>query len=126
MTKLLRFTPSILLLLCAFSISAQELPAHSDHNHTSCTHTNDQVFSKSELTNSFEKNVFSYNFISSKQIRSAFDNQDHSISLIDVISSDESADFNCSAGFCMNSAHYHKKGLTLNRQLFDYFLSISC
>ncbi len=48
------------------------------------------------------------------------------LSLLDIISSDEGADFNCSGGFCMNEAHYHKKGLTLKRQLFVYFMSISC
>ncbi|TPN83494.1 hypothetical protein [Aquimarina algicola] len=45
---------------------------------------------------------------------------------LDFLSSDESTDFNCSGGFCMNESHFHKKGLTLNRQLFYYFISISC
>ena len=44
----------------------------------------------------------------------------------DFISSDESTDFNCSGGFCMNEDHFHKKGLTIKRQYFYYFLNISC
>ncbi len=52
--------------------------------------------------------------------------QSHDLSMLDIISSDEGADFNCSGGFCMNKAHYHKKGLTLKRQFFGYFILISC
>ncbi|MHA7059396.1 hypothetical protein ACWGOQ_0019370 [Aquimarina sp. M1] len=48
------------------------------------------------------------------------------ISLIDIISSDEGADFNCSGGFCMDKSHFHKRGLTLKKQLFGYFIKISC
>ncbi|WP_378175787.1 hypothetical protein [Aquimarina sp. SS2-1] len=48
------------------------------------------------------------------------------ISLIDIISSDEGADFNCSGGFCMDKSHFHKRGLTLKKQLFGYFMKISC
>ncbi|GAA4278010.1 hypothetical protein GCM10022259_27340 [Aquimarina mytili] len=56
------------------------------------------------------------------------DHHDHEIaaSLKDIISSDEGADFNCSGGFCMNKAHFHKKGLTIKKQLFVYFMRISC
>ena len=49
----------------------------------------------------------------------------HHISLMDIITSDEGADFNCSGGFCMDRSHFHKKGLTLKRQLFDYFITVS-
>ena len=56
--------------------------------------------------------------------------QDHAhleaLSLLDIISSDEGADFNCSGGFCMNKSHFHKKGLTLKKQFFGYFMSIAC
>ncbi|GAA4272109.1 hypothetical protein U6A24_11430 [Aquimarina gracilis] len=56
-----------------------------------------------------------------------YDNDhDEELALIDIISSDEGTDFNCSGGFCMNKHHYHKKGLTLKRQFFIYFMSITC
>jgi len=48
------------------------------------------------------------------------------VSLIDIITSDTGADFNCSGGFCMDKSHFHKKGLTLKKQLFGYFMKISC
>lgn len=51
---------------------------------------------------------------------------ENSIVLEDFISSDESTDFNCSGGFCMNEDHFHKKGLTIKRQYFYYFVNISC
>ncbi len=35
-----------------------------------------------------------------------------------------SSNINCSGGFCMIHSHYHKKGLTRNRQYFDYFMKI--
>ncbi|WP_062058864.1 hypothetical protein [Aquimarina longa] len=50
----------------------------------------------------------------------------HTISLLDIISSDEGADFNCSGGFCMIKSHFHKKGLTLKKQFFNYFMKIAC
>lgn len=53
------------------------------------------------------------------------DNLCKQVSLIDIISSDAGSDFNCSGGFCMDKSHYHKKGITLKRQLFDYFMKIS-
>lgn len=52
--------------------------------------------------------------------------QEESITWIDIISADEGADFNCSGGFCMHESHFHKRGLTLRKQLFDYFMRISC
>ncbi|WP_299242806.1 hypothetical protein [uncultured Aquimarina sp.] len=84
-----------------------------------------------------KKNVFSY--ISNFKLDS-HDSHNHSehtpeqichihsesISLIDIISSDEGSDFNCSGGFCMDKSHFHKRGLTLKKQLFDYFMKISC
>ncbi len=77
-----------------------------------------------------KNNVFSYD---SKKIMACDHSLDHrvslptdAISLLDIISSDEGADFNCSGGFCLNRFHFHKKGLTLKRQLFDYFVQISC
>ncbi|MDH7446827.1 hypothetical protein [Aquimarina sp. 2201CG14-23] len=54
------------------------------------------------------------------------DSHSHEISLIDFISSDSGSDFNCSGGFCMDKSHFHKRGLTLKKQLFDYFMKISC
>jgi len=76
-----------------------------------------------------KKSVFSYKFNLSCNAHHHEDHQElfsRTISLIDIISSDEEADFNCSGGFCMDKTHFHKKGLTLKRQLFDYFMKISC
>ncbi|WP_108868235.1 hypothetical protein [Aquimarina aquimarini] len=53
-------------------------------------------------------------------------NHVHQITLLDIISSEEESDFNCSGGFCMNNFHFHKKGVTLTKQLFDYFIWVSC
>ncbi|MFD2561116.1 hypothetical protein [Aquimarina rubra] len=85
-----------------------------------------------ENKESHSEKVFSYN---SDMDHSAHKHEIHSeshdfgfsrISLIDIISSDEGADFNCSGGFCMDKSHFHKKGLTLKKQLFGYFMKISC
>ncbi len=51
---------------------------------------------------------------------------DQDVALIDIITSDEGSDLNCSGGFCMEKSHHHKKGLTLKRQLFNYFMKMSC
>ncbi len=74
--------------------------------------------------------VFSYENCNLEHDHLIQDHQDEfhseSISLMDIISPDEGADVNCSGGFCMHESHFHKKGLTLRRQLFDYFMKISC
>ncbi len=74
-----------------------------------------------ENNDSSKKKVFSY-------IQEDHAHHDHKdeLSLLDIISSDEGADFNCSGGFCMNKSHFHKKGLTIKKQLFVYFMLISC
>ncbi len=79
--------------------------------------TQNHVFTK--------KKVFSYVFNTIKTENHHF-GHDHEITLLDVILSDEGADFNCSGGFCMNKSHFHKKGLSMKKQLFDYFMSITC
>lgn len=75
------------------------------------------------------KKVFSYmtEFLDVKY-KLDHDHSDHieGVTLIDIISSEESTDFNCSGGFCMNDLHFHKKGLTSKKQFFGYFMSISC
>ncbi|MFC5044989.1 hypothetical protein ACFSTE_20805 [Aquimarina hainanensis] len=50
----------------------------------------------------------------------------NALSMIDILSSDENSDVNCSAGFCMTKSHNHKRGLTTKKQLFHYFINISC
>ncbi|MEW7277423.1 hypothetical protein ABW636_02360 [Aquimarina sp. 2201CG1-2-11] len=87
--------------------------------------TNDNLVSHLELDMS-EKKVFSYdsNVIQEKDHRV---NHDHDkIVLMDVLSSENHSDFNCSGGFCMNRSHFHKKGLSSKRQLFIYFMNITC
>lgn len=77
----------------------------------------------------FEKRVFSYNFQEHEHDHDhedGFHADDHTLVLLDIISSDENSDFNCSGGFCMNRFHFHKKGLTLKKQFFEYFMRISC
>ena len=50
------------------------------------------------------------------------------VSLIDIISSEKEEDLNCLGGFCMDHTHFHKRGLNIKsrRQLFRYFVKISC
>ncbi len=87
-------------------------------------HTHDKDFQKEE--------VFSYMLVLDGKMHFHSEHSDspnlspRDISLIDIISSDEGADFNCSGGFCMDRSHFHKRGLTLKKQLFDYFMKISC
>jgi hypothetical protein len=78
------------------------------------------------------KKVFSYTLIENHDLHNHLEEDEfhndgsHDISLIDIISSDEGSDFNCSGGFCMDKSHFHKRGLTLKKQLFNYFMKISC
>ncbi|UZO79550.1 hypothetical protein NBT05_11335 [Aquimarina sp. ERC-38] len=47
------------------------------------------------------------------------------MSLDEIISSDDVSDFRCTGGFCMNEGHSHKKGLSFQKQLFNYFMKVS-
>ncbi|WP_128755279.1 hypothetical protein [Aquimarina sediminis] len=73
-----------------------------------------------------QKRDFSYDLLMYSTIFEVEHNHINEVALLDIISSDEGADFNCSGGFCMNKSHFHKKGLTLKKQFFDYFMSITC
>ncbi len=83
------------------------------------------------ISNLNKKKVFSYSLMHKEHehhfLHTDLDH-DHKegVVLIDIISSDEGADVNCSGGFCMVQGHFHKKGLSIKRQLFGYFMSISC
>ncbi len=132
MIKLLH---SSFLLVFLFTVTSGYSQLEPTHEHVSEESTvyvlsNTQNFQIGSNTISKTKD-FSYN-IDANQLEYPFlyQNLDHDheeeIVLIDIISSDKRTDFNCSGGFCMNELHFHKKGLTMNRQLFRYFMSISC
>ncbi len=127
MTKLLHY--SILLAVLSFATignaQSQQLPSNFSIGEDAKVFGLHTKISRADLLS--KKKVFSHNLQCDSE-----DGHDHDhshiekLSFIDIISADQEADFNCSGGFCMNTKHYHKKGLTLNKQLFIYFLSISC
>ena len=55
-------------------------------------------------------------------------NHRNDVSLLDIMSSEKEEDLNCLGGFCMDHTHFHKRGLNIKsrRQLFRYFVKISC
>ncbi len=88
------------------------------------------TFDSSDL-DQLKMNVFSHKYYLEEFNHDHNHDEEHhihleEISLLDIISSDEGADFNCSGGFCMDKSHFHKKGLTLKKQFFGYFMSITC
>ena len=89
-----------------------------------------EMFDLSDISRVSSKDAYKTASVKESHIHSekgdCHHSQNNDISLMDIISSDEEADFNCSGGFCMHELHFHKKGLTLKRQLFDYFIKISC
>ncbi|MBG6130563.1 hypothetical protein IWQ47_002039 [Aquimarina sp. EL_43] len=129
MNKLLRYPLIFVFLLIANLANSQSSTTinHSNHEQENIfSFLTDQpiliqnhVFSK--------KKVFSYDF---NVVETENDHADHDhandVVLLDIIFSDEGSDFNCSGGFCMNKSHFHKKGLSMKKQLFDYFMSIAC
>lgn len=58
-------------------------------------------------------------------LHSADDKVSGIMSLDEIISSDDLTDFRCTGGFCMNESHSHKKGLSFQKQLFNYFMKVS-
>ncbi|KAA1244438.1 hypothetical protein [Aquimarina sp. RZ0] len=72
-----------------------------------------------------ETQEFSCNYSVIKKCNHTHKHTD-AVSLIDIISSDKRSDFNCSGGFCMDKSHFHKKGISPKKQLFNYFINISC
>ncbi len=128
MIKLLH-NPFLLVFLMIVNLGYSQVNHSSDTNHIDVSL--DAQLHQEIDSNTIEKEGFSYKNTQSEhspKISNEEHDHDHhqGVSLLDIISSDEGADFNCSGGFCMNEAHFHKKGLTLKRQLFVYFMSISC
>lgn len=128
MTKQLNSVLLFAFLLVSSIITAQESVLKGDDVLFSHNGLLGSVNAQPENKSVETKKVFSYKECFSHDAHNHAGHQDHtsSLSLIDIISSDAGADFNCSGGFCMDESHYHKKGLTLKRQLFDYFMEISC
>ncbi len=132
MIKLLH-SPILLVFLLITSLGYSQ--SQCTHDHFSEAHTvtlihNNHSFLLDESDLLIDED-FSYIFnLNETKYKYLYQNMDHDneqvLSLIDIISSDEGTDFNCSGGFCMNKLHYHKKGLTLKRQFFGYFMSINC
>ncbi|WP_299902865.1 hypothetical protein [uncultured Aquimarina sp.] len=131
MTKLLRFTLLFVFVFTTNHIFSQE-DLLKERNSTFTTHSTDlNEFVLVPFTNFSQKEVFSYKECGGVHSHGHHEHHEgdlhlNSFTLIDIISSDEGADFNCSGGFCMDESHFHKRGLTLKKQLFDYFMSISC
>ncbi len=119
-----------MLFLIVFVFGSTLISAQSSivdtHSHTKSEvcHSNHEASRVLNEYSLFKLKDFSHNTISD-HIHS---DHDHSgeVSLLDIISSDEGTDFNCSGGFCMNKSHFHKKGLTIKKQLFVYFMKMSC
>ncbi len=117
----------ILFFLCFASIS-QAQNASESYNHELLHSTisaldSDENFVKKPPV---KKKVNSYFFVLPTIISSEHGHQHNDISQSDFISFDQVADFNCSGGFCMDRSHFHKKGITTKKQLFDYFIRMSC
>ncbi|AXT55694.1 hypothetical protein J8L88_16555 [Aquimarina sp. MMG015] len=128
MTKLLRPALLFVFVLFSFIIQAQEdVLKETIGQFSGSITTFDFSIHQKNIIEQSEK-VFSYENCNHDHLTHNDHNEFHSesISLMDIISPDEGADVNCSGGFCMHESHFHKKGLTLRRQLFDYFMKISC
>ncbi|WP_109300184.1 hypothetical protein [Aquimarina sp. AU474] len=132
MAKLLH-NLSLLAFLLAFTFGKAQTTTvnfnHVDHDHEINLSINDiPSFKSVDLKNNKE---FSYGYLTEKsEYIHLYTDTDHDhksdITLLDIITSDEGADFNCHGGFCMNELHFHKRGLSVKKQLFGYFMSISC
>ncbi|WP_108808689.1 hypothetical protein [Aquimarina spinulae] len=129
MNKLLRYPLIFVFLLIANLANSQSSTTinHSNHEQENIfsfltdhpISIQNHVFAK--------KKVFSYDFniVETENHHLDHDHADEVV-LLDILFSDEGSDFNCSGGFCMNKSHFHKKGLSMKKQLFDYFMSIAC
>ncbi|WP_438422914.1 hypothetical protein [Aquimarina macrocephali] len=131
MNKLLRY-PLILVFLLIANLANSQSSTTINHSN----HEQENIFSflsdhpiLIQNQTCTKKKVFSYDFnIVETEHHHLEHDHDHAseVVLLDIIFSDEGSDFNCSGGFCMNKSHFHKKGLTMKKQLFDYFMSIAC
>lgn len=125
MTKLLHYT-SLLLMFFGSTVLYSQSNSVSDENNTSYSL---DLHIDHEEHHASEKKVFSYILFRIADKHFLFHDDlehTHELTEMDIISSDEGFDFNCSGGFCMNKSHYHKRGLTPKKQLFGYFMSIAC
>tara|TARA_B100001750_G_scaffold242101_1_gene254899 strand:+ start:620 stop:979 length:360 start_codon:yes stop_codon:yes gene_type:complete len=119
MTKLLPIAFVCLLSAGSSFVFGQE---KNDHFFLETGYSSDDLAFEHNLQNDVQLTHFDQDHDHKVEISDASD----LLVMQDFISSDESTDFNCSGGFCMNEDHFHKKGLTIKRQYFYYFLNISC
>lgn len=127
MNKFLHYPLMLVFLLIANLANSQSTTIinHSNHEqeNTFSFLSDHPILIQNQIF--IKKKVFSYDF---NIVKAEEDHLDHAneITLLDIIFSDVGSDFNCSGGFCMNKSHFHKKGLSMKKQLFDYFMSIAC
>lgn len=127
MIKLLQCSFIVLFSLIVNSTYAQSTSilnhSHHEQEHIFLSHS-EPLFLQNQISKDLK--VFSYNIV--VNIEDYHLDHDHTskVTLLDILTSEEGSDFNCSGGFCMNKSHFHKKGLTLKKQLFDYFMNITC
>lgn len=129
MNKLLRYPLILVFLLIANLANSQSstIINHSNHEQENIFSflTDHSILIQNHVF--IKKKIFSYdlNIIETKNYDLDHDHVNDLV-LLDIIFSDEGSDFNCSGGFCMNKSHFHKKGLSMKKQFFDYFMSIAC
>ncbi|WP_109852367.1 hypothetical protein [Aquimarina sp. AU58] len=129
MNKLLRYPLIFVFLLIANLANSQSSTTinHSNHEQENIFsfHTDHPILIQNHVF--AKKKVFSYDFniVETENHHLDHDHADEVV-LLDILFSDEGSDFNCSGGFCMNKSHFHKKGLSMKKQLFGYFMSIAC
>ncbi|EZH73992.1 hypothetical protein ATO12_14015 [Aquimarina atlantica] len=129
MNKLLRYPLILVFLLIANLANSQSSTTinHSNHEQENIFSflTDQPILIQNQAF--AKKKLFSYDFnIVETENHHADHDHANELVLLDILFSDEGSDFNCSGGFCMNKSHFHKKGLSMKKQLFDYFMSIAC
>ena len=126
MTKMIRILFPVFLFTICFvspSLHAQDkLVVHK--NGIQKEHQSDHVVAKKKELAIIEF-VFDADHDHTCEKNHSHDHDMIVMSLEEILSSDDIIDFNCTGGFCMKKSHTHKKGLSTQRQLFDYFMRIS-
>ena len=125
----------ILFFLLSISCSAQVLSKELSHTHNGQNEIQgDYVHTENRNTLVLESNAVVHTGSEDAHAHCAhyanlFSETSGSLSgimsLDEIISSDDLTDFRCTGGFCMNESHSHKKGLSFQKQLFNYFMKVS-
>lgn len=120
--KILKTLLYLVLFLVINQLCAQNIDLHHHCNHD---------HSQNELLDSLSSDVTKDKLLTTSVNTFLQSEEKYSLEPLYLASLEipflvDEKDINCSGGFCFDSSHKHRKGLSEQKQLFFYFIKVGC